>query len=208
MYELCSKCGKYIPDADVDPDGPYIVCNGCGLRQPFQMLPLFIITGASGTGKTTLSSEIPLMDEKPDLVYLDSDMLLIEEYTKSGWQEYRNIWLWMCFNISQSGRPVALFGSAPPPDFEDAHRRKYFSTIYYMALTCDSDELKQRLSQRPEWRQSSSPEFIKNHLEWNQRFIDNEPTADPPYSVLDTTGKTIHETIIELFRWVNACLAK
>lgn len=206
MYEACANCGKYIPDADVDPDGPYIVCNNCGFRQPFRMLPLFIIIGASGTGKTTLCSEIALIDEKPDLTYLDSDMLLIREFTDSGWQEYRNIWLWVCFNISQSGRPVALFGSAMPSDFEDSPRRKYFSAIHYLVLTCDGSILKQRLLERPEWRQSSSPEFVKGHLEWNRSFIDNASTADPSYSILDTTGKTSHETIMELFAWINACL--
>jgi len=206
MYEICPDCGKHIPDADIDTDGPYIICDDCGSRQSFRMLPLFIITGASGTGKTTLTSKIALMDEKPDLVYLDSDMLLIGEFTSSGWQEYRNIWLWVCFNISQSGRPVALFGSASPPDFENALRRRYFSAIHYLALTCDSDTLEQRLVQRPEWRKSSSPEFVKSHLEWNQWFIDNASTANPPHSILDTTDKTLHETIMELFAWINACL--
>jgi DNA-directed RNA polymerase subunit RPC12/RpoP len=206
MYEICVDCGKHIPDADIDPDGPYIICDNCGFRQPFRMLPLFIITGASGTGKTSLSSEIALMDEKPDLIYLDSDMLLIKEFTGSGWQEYRDIWLWVCLNISQSGRPVALFGSASPSDFENAPRRKYFSAIHYLALTCDRGVLEQRLVQRPEWRQSSSPEFVKRHLEWNQWFIDNASTADPPHSILDTTDKTLQEAIMELFAWIDTCL--
>jgi DNA-directed RNA polymerase subunit RPC12/RpoP len=117
MYEACGNCGKRIPDADIDIDGPYIVCYHCGFKLPFRMLPLFIIMGVSGTGKTTLCVKIAAMDEKPDLVYLNSDMLLMKGLADSGWDKYRNTWLWVCFNIAQSGRPVALFGSAMPSDF-------------------------------------------------------------------------------------------
>ena len=206
MYEACENCGRYIPDADIDPDGPYIVCDYCGFKLPFRRLPLFIIIGASGTGKTTLCVKIAAMDEKPDLVYLDSDMLLMKGLADAGWDRYRNTWLWVCFNIAQSGRPVALFGSAMPSDFENAPRRKYFSTIHYLALTCDSETMRDRLSQRPEWRQSSKPEFIEKHVEWNQRFIDNAATAVPPYSILDTTGKTLQDTIMDFFKWIGSCL--
>jgi shikimate kinase len=203
MYEVCAECGAHIADAVIDPAGPVIVCTVCGFRQPFRRLPMFIVTGASGTGKSTLCGHIAQMEDRPDLVYLDSDMLLMKEFTSSGWKEYRNFWLWVSFNISQSGRSVVLFGSATPADFENAPRRKYFSTINYLVLACDRETLTERLTSRPDWRKSAHEAFLNDQLQWNQRFIDEEADADPPYTVLGTEGRSAAESARALFEWTQ-----
>ncbi len=203
MYDVCANCGEYRIDKDVDPTGSYLICPNCGFKQRFQYLPLFVVTGASGTGKSTLLREILMIDDRPDLVYLDSDMLLIEEFTKDGWQAYKDIWLWICLNISQSRRPVVLFGSANPEDFESVPRRRYLSEIHYLALTCSESVLESRLLARPEWRKSSRPEFVKAHIDWNQRFLDNAPNAVPQYSILDTTDKSKERCARDVIQWIN-----
>ena len=84
------------------------------------------------------------------------------------------------YNISQSGRPVVLFGGGSPYEFERLHRRKYFSTIHYLALTCDPSVLENRLLARPAWRSAFRPEFIKAQTDWNQWFI-NKNNEKMPY---------------------------
>ena len=198
MYDNCFNCGENHQDKQVDPTGPYIICPYCGFQQKFQRLPLFVISGACGTGKTTLWNEVVMIENKPDLVYLENDMLLV----LSQFGNYSEWWLWICFNISQSGRPIALFGGGAPAEFENALRRQYFSNIHYLVLTCDAKTLESRLLARPEWRKSSHPEFIKEQQDWNQRLIDNQKSASPQYSILDTSNKPRKESAKAIIDWI------
>jgi DNA-directed RNA polymerase subunit RPC12/RpoP len=54
MLNICVNCGLYRPDKIVDPTGPYAICPECGHRHLFRALPLFIVSGASGAGKSTV----------------------------------------------------------------------------------------------------------------------------------------------------------
>lgn len=210
MFDVCVNCGEYDPDKPVDPSGPFVLCPSCGYKREFLMLPLFIITGSSGTGKSVIWNTVLASHNRPDVVYLDSDMLWREEFARTGEKvcEYRDLWLYVCCNISQSGRPVALFGSASPEQFENCRTRKYFSRIHYLALTCDAETLRERLRSRPSWRQSSNPAKIEHHIDWNQRFIENEGRATPEYSTLDTSKRTPQECTQDFMVWVSQVLAE
>ena len=58
MINVCFKCGLNRPDKVIDPDGPYAICTECGHKHPFRQLPLIIICGASGTGKSTAGQHL------------------------------------------------------------------------------------------------------------------------------------------------------
>ena len=206
MFTVCTNCGEYHPEKELDFDDSYLVCRCCGHKRLFHRLPLFVITGASGTGKSTLLNELLSLDEKPDLVYLESDMLWRKEFCECGTQEYRDLWLYVCCNISQSKRPVVLFGSASPSEFEGSQLRKCFAKIHYLVLTCEKSILENRLVNRSKWRKSSSPEKVREHLEWNQSFIDNASTAVPKYAILDTSHKMLKRCAKEFVEWVNNLL--
>jgi len=50
---FCMNCG---PDAALERhDGAVLRCPRCGTDQQIPALPLFVITGASGVGKTTVT---------------------------------------------------------------------------------------------------------------------------------------------------------
>ncbi len=51
MVEICPKCGNFSPDKTVTDNT--IACPKCGHSWEFLRLPLFIVTGASGVGKST-----------------------------------------------------------------------------------------------------------------------------------------------------------
>src|SRR5437762_10497370 len=73
MFNVCPKCGEYSVEKPIDASGPFAICPFCGYAHPFLQLPLFIITGSSGSGKTTICLElIPLVQE---CVILESDIL-------------------------------------------------------------------------------------------------------------------------------------
>src|SRR5262245_24271348 len=54
MTNICFQCGIYRADKIIDPDGPFAICPECGNRRHFERLPLLIVSGASGSGKSTV----------------------------------------------------------------------------------------------------------------------------------------------------------
>ena len=56
MLNCCYACGEYRADKIINDAGerPVAACPQCGHAHPFVMLPLLIVTGASGTGKSTI----------------------------------------------------------------------------------------------------------------------------------------------------------
>ena len=152
MFDVCPGCGEYTEDKAISADGRFAVCQLCAHEHPFLRLPLLIITGASGTGKSTVA--LALIAQQTQFVCLDSDILWRDEFANptNDFRDYRNLWLRMAKNISQNGRPVALFGSATPGQFEACAQSRYFDGIHYLALVCEQNVLIDRLKARPSWR--------------------------------------------------------
>jgi broad-specificity NMP kinase len=206
MLNVCYKCGIYRADKTIDPTGPYAVCPECGHLHPFLYQPLLIISGASGTGKSTVCHH--LVGHYQDAVMLDSDILWRNEFNnpKDNYREYFETWLRVCKNISQSGRPVALFGAGMgvPENLEGCVERRYFSSIRYLALVCSDDVLCERLKQRPAWRGTRNLEYMQEHQRFNQWFIDYHNNENqPPITIVDTSRKSITETTEEVEDWIR-----
>ena len=120
-------------------------------------------------------------------------------------RDYFETWLRVCKNISQSGRPVVLFGAGigVPENMEPCVERRYFSVLHYLALTCDDKVLADRLRQRPQWRQSAAEARIKEHLDFNGWFKDNWSKTEPPLTLLDTTEGSIQDTLVQVATWIK-----
>ena len=203
MFNVCPKCGQYCVEKTIDASGPFALCPSCGHAHPFLQLPLFLITGPTGAGKTTVCLElVPLVHQ---CVILDSDILwgAIPATSENNYLDYRNVWLRLAKNVGQSGRPVVLCGTAIPDQFETCPERRYFSTLYYLALVCDDQLLEERLKQRPAWRHSSSPENIQDMLRFNRWLKDHASTTHPPMTLFDTSHQSVFETIREVAQWIH-----
>jgi hypothetical protein len=111
MLNTCFRCGIYRVDKIIDPDGPVAICPECGHRHRFAQLPSLIVSGASGAGKSTACQK--LIGRLTQVVLLDSDILWRSEFNtpEDNYAGIFETWLRMCKNISQSGRPVVLFGA-------------------------------------------------------------------------------------------------
>lgn len=209
MFDVCPSCGTYCENKAVEVmDGAaYVVCPDCGYRQPFLRLPLFVIGGVSGTGKTTLHRE--LVSKFTACVMLDSDLLWREEFAtpENDYYRFRETWLVVAANIAQSGRPMALFGIADPNRYEQLPARQYFSTIYYLLLTCDDEELVRRLRVRPAWRQSGTREFIEAMLTYNRHLKAVATTTNYPVTMLDTGRRSLEECAGYVVAWIRARIA-
>ncbi|WP_052737863.1 AAA family ATPase [Bacillus sp. SA1-12] len=154
MFNVCIDCGQYRVDKEIKALGgkTFGICPECNYSHEFLQLPLFIVTGASGTGKST--SAFSLSNLSKDYVPLETDILWDNRFNtpETNYREYRELWLRTAKNISQAGKPVILCGTAMPDQLEQCVERRYFTEIYYLALVCDNKELTQRLLNRPSWR--------------------------------------------------------
>jgi hypothetical protein len=209
MLNVCHQCGLYRADKIIDPDGPVAICPECGHRHPFLALPLMIVSGASGAGKSTVCNL--LTGRVRDAVLLDSDILWRPEFNKpeENYRDFFETWLRMGKNIGQSGRSVVLFGAGMgvPHNLEKCIERRYFSGIHYLSLVCNDDWLAARLQQRPTWRQSSQQPFIEEQLRFNRWFrAYDQNGGQPPITLIDTTQSTPEETAQAVTGWIGATI--
>jgi hypothetical protein len=204
MINICFQCGIYRADKIINPDGPVAICPECGYRHRFALQPLLIVSGASGAGKSTVCQT--LIGRLSQVVILDSDILWRSEFNspEDNFADFFDTWLRMCKNISQSGRPVALFGAGfgVPGNIEPRVERRYFTDVHYLALVCDDQALAERLRRRPKWRGSGEPAYIEEHQRFNQWFK-SYAGAEPPISLLDTTDLDEGTTANKVELWIN-----
>lgn len=209
MLNICVNCGLYRPDKIIDPAGPYAICPECGHRHLFRPLPLFIVSGASGAGKSTVCHQ--LLGKVTDVVLLDSDILWRPEFESLGAPapNFFETCLRVAKSVGQSGRPVVLFGSGVgvPDNIEPCIERRYFANVHYLALVCSDAVLASRLRGRPEWRQTHAPEDVSRQIAFNQWFKGRPRDLTPAVELLDTTSSSISSTAEEITAWIRAKMA-
>lgn len=204
MFNVCHKCGLYHADKLIDPSGPYAVCLECGHKHPFRQLPLLMVSGASGAGKSSVCQ--CLLGKLDNVILLDSDILWRPEFNKpeTKYRDFFETWLRMAKNISQSGRPAVLFGAGigVPENIEPCVERRYFSEVHYLALVCDDEVLEQRLKARPAWRGTGEQSYIDDHLQFN-RWFKEQGKSNAPIFLLDTTDVRLETTIEQVKTWIH-----
>jgi len=198
----------YHADKLIDPTGPFAICPECGYKHKFQQLPLLIVSGASGAGKSTVCQH--LLGRVTQAVLLDADILWRPEFNtpETNYQNYFETWLRVCKNISQSGRPVVLCGAGVgvPENLETRIERRYFSEIHYLALTCSDETLSKRLGQRPDWRGTHDPAYIEEHIRFNRWF--KAYNSQPVIKLVDTTNVPLEETAQQVLSWIDERIGK
>jgi hypothetical protein len=207
MFNVCPACGEYSEEKAIDPSGPFAVCPACGHAHRFVRLPLFVLTGASGVGKTAVCLALP--PQLPECVAMETDILWRGEFAtaEDDYRGYRNLWLRVAKNIGQAGRPVVLCGTALPDPVEFCPERRYFAEVHYLALVADEATLTARLRARPAWREAGGDEFVARMTAFNRWLIDHAATTAPPMALLDTSRRTVDESAAHVVNWVRARLA-
>ncbi len=208
MFNTCAQCGAYRVDKTIDPTGPIAICPVCGHAHPFRQLPLLLVGGASGAGKSAVLRA--LIGQIDEAVLLEGDILWRPSFNSpdDSYRDFFEMWLRMAKNIGQSGRPAVLFGAgfAVPDNVEPCVERRYVSAVNYLALVADGAVLTERLQARPAWRESGGDAFIESQLDFNRwlRAYDDTPSI----SQLDTSDATVAETAVAVATWIRLTLAR
>ena len=205
MINVCEKCGQYRNDKIVDKENSIIICPECGYKRFYKLMPLFMVSGASGSGKSTICNY--LVNKSNKFIVLDMDILWAKHFDQnenSNAEDFNETWLRMAKNISQAGMPIVLFGAGCIPDYiEECIEKRYFYKIHYIGLVCSDDILERRLNDRPTWRNSSNKEFIKNQIGYNN-FI----KLHKEMHVIETDKLKIKETSEMIKNWIEKIIEK
>jgi hypothetical protein len=197
---ICDACQAWISPI-YHKDNGTACCPGCGHLEPHQFLPLFIVTGPSGAGKTAVVR--PLQQLLPDWEVFETDIL----WDSNGdWNMVKGNWLRIAASLAQRphGRPTILCGTLLPVDIAASGFGSLiygFSAVHWLALLCSEEALTARLRARPPWR-GTTEEFVLEHQQLSRWLADKAHTAfDPPLTVLDTTESTSAQTAEQIRDW-------
>lgn len=162
-------------------------------------MPLYIITGASCVGKSTACQV--LLNNETDYIVLESDLLWNEIYNtpEDDYHQYRELWLNICANISQIGKPVVLCGCATPKQFEQCEARKLFTEIRYLAVFCENDVLDNRIRNG---RFITDEKWINSSIHFNRWLCENADKTEPKIKLVDTTNLTPQKTADRIDHWI------
>jgi len=211
MQQDCPSCGAHDVGmaVDSDPDASdggdserVLVCPECGASKSFVSPPLCIVTGAAGTGKSTVRSELR---GEIDAVLLEDDPLWFEGFENVTESEFNDYVLSLCAEVAQSGVQPVLFttGMGVPDNVEGLDARQYFGESHYLALVCDDETQTERLRGRPGWDDGEDYwADVERQVEFNQWF--KTEAEDEGVELLDTTDATVAETVADVRTWIDA----
>ena len=150
-----------------------------------------------------------MLGELTEAVVIEADLLWRREFDTpgDGYKEYFRLWLRLAAHISQSGRPVVLFGAgfAVPHNTESLAERRLFGAVHYLGLVCDDEVLTARLRARPSWRNTTDA-LISEHVKFNHWLKEHAATTEPPVTLIDTTSAAVPVTAALVASWVRGRL--
>lgn len=149
-----------------DPALPVLRCRRCGDSLRVPGLPLFVVTGASGAGKTTVTG--PLRRLLPDCDVFEADLTL--QVAALGWEAWRDTWLRLAYGVALNGRATVLCGSLLPAQLDGLPARKLLGPIHFCNLDCPGEVLAERLRARPSWRHTTAGAEAETAVVEHQRF--------------------------------------
>ncbi|MCY9007301.1 hypothetical protein [Peribacillus frigoritolerans] len=155
--------------------------------------PLFIVTGLSGSGKSTTTLE--LQKVMTDFNVYDMDLIVNNEDYQTACEN----WLRIAYSNALSGRATILFGNVPSPyNVEICSHFPLFNPIHYLHLYCNEEVRTQRLTVRGGWK----AEDIRIVNEVSEKLVNEARTAVPSIPIIDTSHIPVSKVVDQLKKWV------
>ena len=198
MIGQCIKCGNYNWDKEVD--GNMVCCPACGHTWEKVTLPLFILTGCSGVGKTTTAQCI--QQKKVDFVVLDADIF----YARLNPQTEEEHFKWvdlieqLSMNIIQAGHPVLWTMAGNLDKLNRVYCSRFFTEVKCLALTCEEKVLRKRMR---EGRGITDENWIQGSVDYNEYFRTHDRHGNTMFGTFDISGKDVEEVADYVIAWVK-----
>lgn len=203
MLSICPKCGNYEWNKTISVDKKHILCPNCGYHWDFKAMPLFILTGCSGVGKTTTAQELLLRDI--DFLVMDTDFLfnIMPHDTDEDYKNWVEQIMSLSKNVMQGGKPLLWTMAGALEYFEKTYNRRFFTEVYFLALVCTDEALEKRMR---EGRHITDANWIKSSIDYNLWFMDNGTISGIKADTFDITGKSVSEVADYVTGWVKGKL--
>lgn len=173
-----------------------LLCTACNAQVEANFLPLFLISGASGTGKSTLIRHLrPLL---PDCVVVGGDLLI--DVANRDRQSFLGRWLRVAYATAQSGYSMVVAGVIEKAELDAHVDSSLVGQIYVIGLHTNEDVRVARLEARPRWAKHSAEKRaarIAEHIDFTRRI-----TQDVEILV-DTTENTVEYIAQEVAAWIK-----
>lgn len=194
MISICPHCGSNRWNKAATTT--HITCPECDHSWPYRRGPLLLLTGCSGVGKTTTA--IRLFGMTKDFAVLDADMFYIpdDSYLSSMLEKVCN--LSAAFN--QQGTAILWTMAGDLDCIKDTYHRQFFSEIKCLALTCEPDELRRRMT---EGRGITDERWLNGSQEYNAYFRTHDALGDVRFDKLDITHLAPAEAAEQVLAWMN-----
>ncbi|MEM8862923.1 MAG: hypothetical protein AAGD96_31825, partial [Chloroflexota bacterium] len=185
------------------------ICPECGHRHPFNYLPMMFICGPSCAGKSTVCQSLTGKYDKA--VLLDGDILWRNEFMSEengGGKGFFDTWMRVAKNVGMSGKPVVVFNAGAIPDnVIDNVEARYFSSIHFLAMVCEDNELERRLKARPEWRGTHDPAFIVEQQRFSNWLKEHAQRDGRNIDLIDTSEISEADSIKKVTSWIDMVLS-
>lgn len=198
MIGTCPNCGNYRWDKTVTET--HVICPRCGYTWQYKRLPLFILTGCSGVGKTTTGQA--LLGRQTDFIVLDADVfynLMPHETDEDYLAQVEQIES-LSRNLMQSGKPVLWTMTGSLDKLHSTYNCRFFSQIYCLALTCEESALRRRMT---EGRGITDEGWLQSSADYNRYFQTHTTLGDTAFDTFDITGKSVGEVADYVEAWVK-----
>lgn len=201
MVEICPKCGDYGWNKTVE--GSRIACPKCGHSWEFLKLPLFIVTGASGVGKSMTVQALQHISR--EAVCLESDMFynLMPHETPEDYMAQTEAMMAFARDVMQCGKPAVWSRAGNIHMLDKAYGTRFFSRICVLALVCSEEELRRRMTQG---RSISDPGWLQSSVDYNRYFLEHDAIDSVKYERLDTDGMSVEDAAFRVRDWVRGKL--
>jgi predicted kinase len=193
---FCLNCGPGTV-LQLDPAATSLCCPRCGARSVRPDLPLFVVAGVSGSGKTTVLESLRRRLRECELFDVD----LILHVAALGWDTWRNTWLQLANAIAHNGRPTVLCGTFAPDQLTELPARRLVGPVYFCLLDAPHEVIATRLQARPAWR-GATAEFIEAQRDFAAHLrAEITPVFDTSRLDADATAKCVAD-------WIHGVLAE
>jgi hypothetical protein len=182
----------------MEPAHGRAVCPRCGHSEAAPREPLLVVTGASGSGKTTvfapLARELGGAAAVFDIDYLIDPFAIQANGSALNWKAIRAAWLSVAAGLGQSGLPTVLLGPLAPFHFEELEQTRWVSSMHFLLLDCPDAIRRQRLEARPPWRRRD----IEEQTSWGAWLRENI------HDSVDTSRADLDETVRSVSAWFRS----
>ena len=197
MLEICPYCGNHDWNKEINSEN--MKCSKCGYTWEFQSLPLFILTGCSGIGKTATARR--LMQNNNDFIVLDADIFYnaMPHQTDDDYQQQIEVLENLSKDIMQCGKPLLWTMAGNLDKLKKSYHSRFFSQIYCLALVCDETSLRSRMT---EGRKITDDNWIQSSVEYNNFFLTHNAIGELSFETLQTQDKSIDSVAEDVKKWV------